>query len=1456
MFKRIISLLLAICISGLSYSSIASATGVTNGENQQVETKVSDSNITVWDGSIAKSFAGGTGTQDDPYLISNGSELAYLAQEVDKNISYKGKYFQLTQDIVLNDYTDWENWSETNAPKNTWNPIGNDRDSYTKYRFMGKFDGRNHKIWGMYTTEGGLFANVGLMSEIKNLGIEASYIYSTSGYYAGGIAGRVADAKFENCYNAGTVVGEWIVGGIVGYQFSSCSIINCYNRGDVICKASESYPCVGGIVGYGSHLEIESCVNLGEITGKAEVGGIAGRVSSPGTISNCINKGTIRGTNEVGGILGYALSDDEAVAINNCENYANVIGDTRIGGIVGYCYASESVSVDRCANYGEVSGTSYVSGILGYGYAHLGNIYMKNSYNIAAISGSNYVSGILGLASNNSLYKVIISTSYNIGTIISEGNSGALIANKNHTSVNNTYYLESCGGTVTAGQSLTTEQMADESSFEGFDFENVWRMDTERGVPVLINDSLPTIPSIPDEGDEPSDIPSYITKLCYIGPGTNYQNLGNLDFSEIKPICKENGFYEVEAGNQRVYISAEEFEQEYDVPVVRNLSSTAYQEPGGNTLYKVNVDFISIIEIDVYGGPSAVKYTKRDSLPAGTPIKIIYLCQENSTIFDDYYLVEYQTDEGLKRGYISYYSYAQNQNHPLRYFDNVKSANGCFQIEGKNVYSASSSIDRSSDNWNLSSADWKVESTYSLTNTQYDIWGGIVGLISANEAGAEVDWGGGNPYYNPDSASAKGMDLASSAIEMTTGFLKGLIKNTYYKVCVEEFDNERRLIIFTGTPMEAAYAGKTMSLASLLAKPGSYLTSEDEWIRKQFDGLKDYGEYSMNITMSDDFSVCPYGNSIVIKNDGSVWAYPIIHSGTTMPVYHTYNGRTTFEFDAAQVYAKTAFVLDDNTAQILFDELREAGIESSYGQTSVKCPVDISVYDADNNLVAQTEDGYVSLDIEDDLSMDVISDAKIIRYPVGQEYSIEATAYDDGTMEYIVSEYEDCTVTNRAAKNNVPLNLGAQFKGSISENRVAKLHDSGGAELLSVQMNDSPSEDVAVDVSATTGGTVIGIPSIIKRNDVITLTAVESEGYDFEGWYKNGMYWNNSKQITFATLANLDVEARFCDTDPEVASIQIHQLPRRTAYYVGEEVSYEGLTLAVSYTDGTVRYIDQGIECSEVTIEQIGSVSVEVGYQGHTLSFEVTGKKANTIESVEFSKEVITLNVGDTHTLNAKVIPNDLKENLIWLSEDESIATVDQNGVVNAVAAGNTRIVAVSYSGGKTAQKDVKVLNATHTYGNPEFTWNKDGTCTAFFTCVDGDDVQTVTCTVIKTTVPAKCTENGKDVFTASAVFQGKTYTDSKETVITAGGHSYTDGVCGICGEKKESGDIANDDSEKGNFNTNVNNTDTQKTKSGTDGENVKQVKSGDENDLGIWIALLFLSSFAIVATKLHFRWK
>ena len=55
---------------------------------------ISLSGQTVWDGTVATSFAGGTGTQYDPYLISDGAELAYLAKITNENpASTSGTYY-------------------------------------------------------------------------------------------------------------------------------------------------------------------------------------------------------------------------------------------------------------------------------------------------------------------------------------------------------------------------------------------------------------------------------------------------------------------------------------------------------------------------------------------------------------------------------------------------------------------------------------------------------------------------------------------------------------------------------------------------------------------------------------------------------------------------------------------------------------------------------------------------------------------------------------------------------------------------------------------------------------------------------------------------------------------------------------------------------------------------------------------------------------------------------------------------------------------------------------------------------------------------------------------------------------------------------------------------------------------------------------------------------------------
>ena len=117
----------------------------------------------IWDGStIATSFSGGNGTKENPYLIKNGEELAFLKQLLDGNqaTSYQDLYYELTEDINLGSHD--------------LGPIG------IETPFSGKFNGNGHvikniSIIGENNPEKinyyGLFGNI-KSADISNLTID------------------------------------------------------------------------------------------------------------------------------------------------------------------------------------------------------------------------------------------------------------------------------------------------------------------------------------------------------------------------------------------------------------------------------------------------------------------------------------------------------------------------------------------------------------------------------------------------------------------------------------------------------------------------------------------------------------------------------------------------------------------------------------------------------------------------------------------------------------------------------------------------------------------------------------------------------------------------------------------------------------------------------------------------------------------------------------------------------------------------------------------------------------------------------------------------------------------------------------------------------------------------------------------------------------------------------------
>ena len=250
-------------------------------------------------------FAGGTGTEDDPYQIATAEQFEDFAVNMVSN-SYsnttKGKYYKITADL---DFTGVTHRVNTQGAA-----------------FCGTLNGDNHTIKNLVVViddgrKSGLFSiNKGT---IKNLHMDNSCSMTVAADYSGkpafgsfaitnygfikdctsacsyndprtgsnysekvgGIAGNVYyDYNFyqdtglypniENCSFSGTLNGNiHYVGGIAGYINRSCDIINCQFTGAIHSTfSSNTGGNIGGIIGraYESDYVCKNCVTSGTIT--------------------------------------------------------------------------------------------------------------------------------------------------------------------------------------------------------------------------------------------------------------------------------------------------------------------------------------------------------------------------------------------------------------------------------------------------------------------------------------------------------------------------------------------------------------------------------------------------------------------------------------------------------------------------------------------------------------------------------------------------------------------------------------------------------------------------------------------------------------------------------------------------------------------------------------------------------------------------------------------------------------------------------------------------------------------------------------------------------------------------------------------------------------------------------------------------------------------------------------
>ncbi len=300
-----------------------------NIAGESPKTELAKSSITLLD------FAGGSGTEEDPYLIGNARQLQNIGKSEYLNT---GKYFKLIDDIDLTGVT--------------WTPIGTYSSNLSTTAFVGVFDGNGKKIRNL-TYNDSSKTNVGVFgyiynATVTNLIIESANI--TAKQYVGALSGGARNSTIEkvgvrNSTLKATDGSNGYVGGLLGDAYSEES-------STTILIIKECFV---------ENVTVESNAS------SARAGAFAGRVTANraknGLIENCYATGVVASntsSTHVGGFTGiFSSSNGGEVKIVNC--YAavapNMSDNTNWRGFIGG--STVSATSDSGNNYfdKDVAGT-------------------------------------------------------------------------------------------------------------------------------------------------------------------------------------------------------------------------------------------------------------------------------------------------------------------------------------------------------------------------------------------------------------------------------------------------------------------------------------------------------------------------------------------------------------------------------------------------------------------------------------------------------------------------------------------------------------------------------------------------------------------------------------------------------------------------------------------------------------------------------------------------------------------------------------------------------------------------------------------------------------------------------------------------------------------------------------------------------------------------------------------
>ncbi len=211
---------------------------------------------------------------------------------------------------------------------------------------------------------------------------------------------------------------------------------------------------------------------------------------------------------------------------------------------------------------------------------------------------------------------------------------------------------------------------------------------------------------------------------------------------------------------------------------------------------------------------------------------------------------------------------------------------------------------------------------------------------------------------------------------------------------------------------------------------------------------------------------------------------------------------------------------------------------SSTKVIEIKCPVNVSLYSLEDELLVQIVDNEVVFNAIGAVAT-VFDDAKYIIVPADREFKVKLTANDSGTMTYSVSEFDQGEMVRKINFNDISLYEGQVFDAyvesgyEVSENSYA-LYTTGQNAIKEVipydeSISGSQLKSLSVNVTCVGNGSARGVEAATS-GDYVVVMATPDDGYDFTGWYDAaGNLVSEDENYGFIIKENTKLTAKFGD---------------------------------------------------------------------------------------------------------------------------------------------------------------------------------------------------------------------------------------------------------------------------------------------------------------------------------------